>query len=150
MMFKTHLVFGFLVALLLIGFLQPANQILFLTFVVIASILPDIDHPDSKLGSKIKIIGHLFEHRGFFHSVFALFMFGFLTYFLLRQRILMIAVMAGYFSHMAIDCLSHQGIMPFHPFSRMAIKGFIKTNSVAELIVFILISVLALYKLFHL
>lgn len=149
MMFKTHLVFGFLIGLFLIQFLHPGNQILFLTFVVLASILPDIDHPKSKIGKKVKIIGFLFEHRGFFHSVFALMLFSIPVFYFFNQM-LGIAVLAGYLSHIAIDCLSHQGVMPFHPFSRQAIKGFIQTGSAAEFVIFILLCVFAVYKLFHL
>jgi len=149
MMFKTHVVFGFLVGLFLIQFMHPANQILFMTLVVLASILPDIDHPDSKLGKKVKIIGFLFEHRGFFHSVFALVLFSFPVFYFLNP-LYGLAVLAGYLSHMAIDCLTHQGIMPFHPLSRQRISGFIATNSSFEFVIFILIAAFDLYKLLNL
>ena len=150
MMFKTHLAFGFLVGLLLIQFFRPANQILFLTLVVIGSVLPDIDHPNSKIGSKVKIIGFLFEHRGFFHSVFALILLMFPLYYFLKSYMLGIAILAGYAAHILIDAFSKQGIMPFHPLSRFTIKGFIKTNGLVEYVIFIALIFIDAIKLISL
>jgi len=150
MMFKTHLAFGFLVGLFLIQLFNPSNQILFITLVVIASVLPDIDHPDSKIGKNIKIIGYLFEHRGFFHSVFAIILFTFPVYYFLKSYILGFAVLAGYASHLIADCISIKGIMPLHPISRLKIRGFIRTNSSIEYLIFISLIILDVIKLIRL
>ena len=67
MQFKTHLLFGMFLGLLVLPILNPNNSILFVMLVLIGSALPDIDHPNSKVGKWFKPIGWLFEHRGFFH-----------------------------------------------------------------------------------
>lgn len=146
---KTHMLFGFLVGLFLIPVLKPANQILFITIVVAAALLPDIDHPNSKVGKKVKLIAFLFEHRGFFHSLFAIALFS-APLFYFNLNIYAYALIAGYGSHLVSDCLSYMGIMPFHPLSRFKIKGFIKTSSWGEKLFFVLVLVIAVYKLVHL
>ncbi|MBW2998940.1 metal-dependent hydrolase, partial [Candidatus Woesearchaeota archaeon] len=70
MRFYTHLAFGFLLGMISLIILKPSNQILFMGLCLIGSSFPDIDHPRSKVGKYFKPIGWLFEHRGFFHSVF--------------------------------------------------------------------------------
>jgi len=150
MMWKTHLAFGFLTGLLLIGFFRPENQILFLSLCCLASVLPDIDHPESKVGSKVKIIGKLFEHRGFFHGIFAIFIFSAISYFLFRQLIYAEVVFYGYFSHLILDSITHQGIMPLHPISRFKIKGLIKTGATAEYLIFSALILINIYKTINL
>jgi inner membrane protein len=149
-MFKTHLAFGFLVGMLLLQLFRPANQILFMALVMFASVLPDIDHPDSKIGKNIKIIGFLFEHRGFFHSVFALVLFTFPVYYFFKSYTLGFAVLAGYAAHMIADCITTQGIMPLHPISRIKIRGFIKTSGFIEYILFIVVVLFDIVKLLNL
>jgi inner membrane protein len=147
MMFKTHLAFGFLVALFMVKFFAPANEILFFSLVIIASVLPDIDHPNSKIGKNFKLVGFLFEHRGFFHSVFALMLLFAVLLFFIKSYILGIAVLTGYGAHIFIDAFSKQGIMPFHPLSRFRISGFIKTNGIAEYLIFLLIVLADIIKI---
>lgn len=148
MMFKTHLVFGFFIGLFLVQFLQPGNPILFMSLIMIATVLPDIDHPDSAIGKNIKIIGFLFEHRGFFHSIFALILAAGAFHYFLKSYLLGIAVVAGYGAHLLIDCTTKKGIMPFHPLSRFTIKGFIKTNGMFEYGILIVLVIASVYKLF--
>lgn len=148
MMARTHVAFGFLKGLIVMSFLNPANQILFMSMVVFGSLFPDIDHPKAKLGSKVKIIGWLFEHRGFFHSVFALFLFSLLVFFLLKQKIYFWAFGIGFLSHMVLDAFNRKGIMPFHPISRIKIKGFLKTNGFAENILFVIFVIAGILTLF--
>jgi inner membrane protein len=149
-MFITHLVFGFLMGLCFLPFLNPPNQVLFMTFVMIASALPDIDHPDSKFGKWVKPIGWLFEHRGFFHSLFAVALFSFAAYYFTQQKIVLFAVLIGYVSHILIDSINHKGIMPFHPLSRFTLKGFIASGGVLEYILLIVFVALGFWKLFSL
>src|SRR3989344_789769 len=133
MLFKTHLAFGFLLGLFAIPLLNPDNQLLFMMIILIGSIFSDIDHPKSKLGKKIKIIGFLFEHRGFFHSFIFL--------------ILIYAFNIGFISHLIADIANNMGIMPFHPFSKFRISGFIKTGALLETLLFFVLILLDIYKL---
>lgn len=151
MLFKTHIAFGFLLGLLGIEFLKPENQLLFMTIVLISSIFPDIDHPNSKFGKNIKIIGFLFEHRGFFHSFIFLALVNIPLFLYLKQYLILIyAFNIGFISHIIIDIINHMGIMPFHPFSKFRIKGFIKTGALIETLLFFVLIILDVWKLIRL
>lgn len=136
MLFKTHLAFGFLIGLVTLKIFNPLNIILFLILVLIGSLLPDIDHPKSKVGKKIKLIGFLFEHRGFFHSLLFLALIHIIVFMFFRDNPFILPLVIGYTSHLFIDCFNHKGIMPLHPFSRFRIRGFIKTGALLETILF--------------
>ena len=140
MMFKTHVAFGFLAGLLCLKFFSVSNPILFITLVVLASALPDIDHPNSKLGSKFRIIGFLFEHRGFFHSVFpAIVLFAVLWY--ANLMIIGLPLTIGYVVHLASDCLTRLGCNLLYPVSTFRIQGFVMTDGLMEFLIFAGVSV---------
>ncbi len=149
MLFKTHMVFGFLVALLSLKYFQPENQILFAFIVMFAAALPDIDHPQSKVGRKVKIIGYLFEHRGFFHSFFAIALFTFLIYGLSGSLLYSSAFLIGYASHILADAFSDKGIMPFHPLLKFRLNGFFRTGSAYEYILMVFLVVISIIVLFR-
>ncbi|HLC98571.1 MAG TPA: metal-dependent hydrolase [Candidatus Nanoarchaeia archaeon] len=151
MMFRTHIAVGFLIGLFLLQILNPVNQILFIFLMLLGAALPDIDHPESKIGSKIKVVGFLFEHRGFFHSLFAVL----LLYLLLLHYIdsasvgvYIFAITAGYLSHVVTDSITKEGIMPFHPISKFRVSGFIKTGRITEYVFLVIILAVSLWKLF--
>lgn len=150
MMFTTHLAAGFLAGILTIPYLEPSNEILFLLFVLIGASLPDIDHPKSKVGKKVKIIAFLFEHRGFFHTLFALALFAVLTDILFQQRILTYGISIGYGSHLLTDLITKEGVMPFHPLSKQRLRGFFTTGGMLEYVLFLLLLAIDLYQLFRL
>jgi len=112
MMFRTHLIASVLIALLFINtfFSQQAiaTNITIFLFVVLGGVMPDIDHPKSKLGRKIKIIGFLFEHRGFFHSFIALLGFSFIIYNLTASWNYFSAFFVGYLAHIVLDSLNYK------------------------------------------
>ena len=74
MMFITHLVFGFLVALISITYFEVPNNIIFISIIVFSSIVADIDKMSSKIGSKVKLLSFfleiLFGHRGLMHTIY--------------------------------------------------------------------------------
>ena len=148
MLFKTHLAFGFLLGLFAIPLLNPDNQLLFMMIILIGSIFSDIDHPKSKLGKKIKIIGFLFEHRGFFHSFIFLILIDTILFLFLKEYLILIyAFNIGFISHLIADIANNMGIMPFHPFSKFRISGFIKTGALLETLLFFVLILLDIYKL---
>ena len=147
MMFKTHIVFGFLMGLLFLDVFNVSNKILFMTVAVIAAAIPDIDHPDSAVGKKVKIIGFLFKHRGFFHSILAAGIFSLGINYIFRNYAITIAFVIGYVSHILIDMLTHAGVMPLHPLSNFKIKGFMKSNGIIEWLIFLGLVVLSGLKL---
>ncbi len=134
MLFKTHLAFALLIALVLL-FLN-INPVFIIIF-VIAALLPDIDNPFSKIGKKVKIINYLFVHRGFFHSLFALLIFTILLYFF--NIFIATAFFSGYFLHLLLDSFTKQGIFLFYPLSTKKSKGKLKVGSLAETIIFVII-----------
>jgi len=145
-MFKTHAAFGFLAGIFAVSYLNPANQILFMFLVMLGAMLPDIDHPKSKLGSKIKIIGYLFEHRGFFHSFLAIPLLAFLIYYFTSSYVYALPLAIGYASHLLSDVITKEGIMPLHPFTKWRIRGFVKTGGAWEYLMFLFVVVIAAYR----
>ena len=141
-MFKTHLAFGVLVALLAVKFLIDAKKELFFVIVVLSAIMPDIDAPFSKISQKIKPLSWMLSlfvgHRGVLHTIY----FPLLVYFLLRifeQDVIAGAFFLGYISHLIIDMLTVNGVHFFYPINKVQIRGFIKSGGILEWILFVLI-----------
>lgn len=102
---------------------------------VIGGLLPDIDHPTSKVGRKVplisKTINALFGHRGFTHTLVAGLLF---TYFLFLCSTILpdmiqafflpfgLGLAVGYFSHLLLDMLTVSGIPLFYPIFRKDIR----------------------------
>ena len=150
MMFKTHLAFSILVALLILIFFDIPNKIIFVFVIALSSSFPDIDSDKSKIGRKLplisKIINLIFGHRKFFHSVFiplilflALYTIGFY---------ISLAIFIGYLTHLLGDSITNEGIMPFYPLSKFNISGLLKTNSILEFLLFLTFSSLSLFLLY--
>lgn len=148
-MFRTHLIFSFLIGLLIINSFNIQSKIIFIIIMLIASALPDIDSYRSKIGKKIKPISFLinlfFRHRGIFHSPFILMLIS-LVIALINHEIAA-AFFIGYLSHLILDSLTPGGVMFFYPFSKKRTKGFIRTGSLFENILFILLLTLCFYML---
>lgn len=149
MMYYTHFAFGLLVSLASIKFFSINNNLLFVLIVLLFSIFPDIDEKRSKIGKKYKltsaIINFIFGHRGFFHSIYIPLILYLLFYNLNNE--IGIAILLGYASHLFADGLTKNGITPLYPLINKRIKGIIKTNSISEKILFLIISFSILYLL---
>ncbi|MBW2979704.1 hypothetical protein DRZ77_01460 [Candidatus Woesearchaeota archaeon] len=146
MQWKTHVVFGFLVGLFALNYVRIENKILFFLFVLLGSLLPDIDNPRSKFGSKVKIVGKIFKHRGVFHSaITGVVLSGIVWYFV--NATCGIGLFIGYISHLLIDGFTVQGVNFLHPFGKLHLSGFIETGKVGEWIVFGIVVFLILLKL---
>jgi inner membrane protein len=128
MMFWTHLVVSLLVALVTFPLLSIDTP-LYLVIFLFAALFPDIDSASSFIGKRVKVVGWLFRHRGVFHSIWIPLAVGILVW-SVDHRIA-IAFMLGYLTHLAIDMLTYEGVMPFFPF-HLRPHGFIRTNSLAE------------------
>ncbi len=149
MKFRTHLIFSFLIGLLIIDSFNIQNKIIFITILLIASVLPDIDCYNSKVGRKIKpisfLINILLGHRGIFHSPFLLILVSMIIAIINIE--IAAAFFVGYLSHLVLDSLTPGGVMFFYPFSRKRIKGIIKTGSLWENIFFFVLIILSFYML---
>ena len=150
MRYYTHLAFGFLAALLITPFLTINNIILFFFITLLGSLLPDIDHPNSKISNKIpilpKILSIFIKHRGIFHTIFLAILIPGLVW-LFIGHIYGIALFIGYTSHLIIDGFTKQGVNFLHPIAKLHISGFIETGTYAEIAVLIGIIALIVIKL---
>ncbi|MBT5271887.1 metal-dependent hydrolase [Candidatus Woesearchaeota archaeon] len=145
-MFKTHRIF--IILFCLVVYLNPYNLfnwislpnlfsfefLIFILIAIFASMVPDIDNPSSKLGKNVKIFGYVFKHRGFFHSLPALLLFSWIFSNFVNNTYAA-AFALGYFSHLLLDNLTHQGIYWLYPF-KFRVKGIVKSNGWFEKILF--------------
>lgn len=138
MMWFTHVVFALLVSLISLKFFSPSSPELYIVLVCLGSILPDIDAPHSIINNQLKITKIaplLFQHRGFFHSIFPV-----ITIYAVLASIgwtgTALALSLGYFSHIVSDAFTVKGINIIHPIPGLRISGFMETGSVTEWIMF--------------
>lgn len=111
MMGRTHFAAGVAVSAASLHYLPLEQAGLFTAGCLIGSLTPDVDHPASKLGSKLPIISHIIfyglGHRGGTHSILFLLIVSYL--------ISLIDVYAGYgmglgiLSHLVLDMVSYGG-----------------------------------------
>lgn len=151
MMYKTHLAFGLLVGLLILNFFSNGwSRYIFLVFVLIGSILPDIDIPNSKMSRKVKplsvVVNFFSKHRGIFHTIFPAILL-FIIAFSFNQKIIGYGLLVGYFSHLLADGLTQSGINFLHPIANLRLKGFVRTGSFLETCLFIALVLLDIIKL---
>ena len=134
MNYKTHKVAGICTGLIASNvFLEQGSPeiMLYSTLLIggsyIGSTLPDIDHPNSRIGRHFKIVNRLCGHRGLIHSpLFTLILSFFLLfigmylegYTKLIYAMFAIGLIIGYISHIFIDSLTKSGVPLFYPVSR--------------------------------
>ena len=146
MMFKTHLFFALFLALLIFNYYNI--NLVFILILVLASILPDIDHSKSFIGRKLRplswLINFIFGHRKLIHSLFFVLI---LTLIIKMFSNYYLAFLIGYVSHLFLDLLTKQGLQIFYPL-KFKVRGFIKTNGLIEkLFLWFLIVVNLIYVL---
>lgn len=149
MLFRTHLAFSFLIGLYIIDFLKIKNQILFVIILLFFSIFPDIDESSSRIFKKLRPFSYLavlLGHRSILHTVYFPLAIA-LVLFIFDMKLLSLAVLIGYLSHLFLDLITKRGITLFYPLTKKRIKGFIKVGSLIETIFFVILIVLIVYKL---
>jgi inner membrane protein len=150
MLWYTHLAFGLLTGLFLLPFVNHANIYIFFAFVLIGALIPDIDTPTSKIGSKFgifsKAIEKVFGHRGIVHTIWGMIVLcGLFWYFV--NRTYGTALSIGFLSHLLIDGLTKKGINFTHPIAKLHLSGFIETGSMGEVIFLVIIAALVIIML---
>jgi inner membrane protein len=144
MLKTTHLSFATFTYLTLVYYNIFNFNLFNLIVVLVSALISDIDIKTSKLGKKFKFLSESFKHRGFFHSL----LFFILMYIILtftntnKQHYFLI----GYLSHLILDAMNYKGINWCWPLKKK-IKGFCKTNSITEKIIFIFTFFANLYLL---
>lgn len=94
------------------------------------SLLPDIDHPKSYIGRRLRItsfiVSKTFGHRGIVHTPVVVFAFTTFLYFLTMQLngmmqdislSLIVGLGAGMLSHLLLDMMNKRGIPLLYPFT---------------------------------
>ena len=128
MLGRTHLLMGIFLGLLFWFLpLSLTNKIIVLALCIFGSLFPDIDTPNSILGRKVKLLGWLFSHRGFFHGFFALALFTVLIV-LFTNLLYGLSFAAGFISHLLMDSLSKEGIFLLGK----RFKGWLKVGGLIE------------------
>ncbi|MFT8243797.1 metal-dependent hydrolase [Roseomonas sp. BN140053] len=121
----------------------PAMNPASLALAVLGGLLPDIDHPKSWVGQKVRpvsdIIGKVFGHRGITHSLLAV---AGCCLLLLREdlpRAWLAPVVVGYLSHLAADLLTPGGLRLAWPIKGTYALPLCRTGSPFEPLVVALI-----------
>jgi inner membrane protein len=105
-------------------------------FVLFGTVFVDIDSWNSKVGKKFWFLSWIFVHRSMLHSLVAgLFLSLMVGIFSLWGCF---GFFVGYVSHLFLDCLTVQGVRLFWPLG-FRVKGFIKSGSWVEDIIFVLL-----------
>lgn len=129
----THAVAGVFVGVIL-GQVYGLSAPLVL-FAALGALLPDIDHPASKLGRYFKSLRWFAKHRGFFHSLFAAVLFTVLVHLanesISYPALYAVAFLLGFLSHLVLDAWTKEGIQPFFPVN-IRFKGKRKVGSPME------------------
>jgi len=137
MMAGSHVVLGvaaWLVAAPRLGL--PAAAPACLGLAILGSLLPDVDHPKSWLGSRLRplssAVASAFGHRGVTHSAVAL---AVCSWILLRggaPRWIVDPLAVGYLSHLAADILTPGGLRLAWPLRRTWALPLCKSGSPFE------------------
>lgn len=149
MMFLTHIVVGLCAGLLFIEKANPIQPILVLALVLLGTVLPDIDAPNSKAKKRLGILGILVKHRGIFHSLLIPTILGLILFDQLGL-VYGVAFVLGYVVHLLCDVMTKSGIAFLYPFSKTKIKGNIRVGSFLDktiLFVFVIIDILLILRL---
>lgn len=139
MLFWTHLLGGIFGGLLFLHLAE--NKIAFFFVCLIASLFPDIDSYNSKLGRNgfSRTLTAFTKHRGFIHS----FLFMGLFYFIIDRfwPTLGLAFLIGYSIHLLLDSLTYRGVRLFWPF-KFRLRFRVKSGGLFEGVVFIVLLIL--------
>jgi membrane-bound metal-dependent hydrolase YbcI (DUF457 family) len=130
---RTHVAIVIFFSFLL--FQNSPNFLLFLFVSVIATLIPDLDSRNSKIGKKkvLRIFNLFMKHRGMVHSL--IFLLALSVIILLLWKEILLPFVLGYALHLITDSLTLQGTRIFYPL-KIRIKGIVKTGGIIELILF--------------
>jgi membrane-bound metal-dependent hydrolase YbcI (DUF457 family) len=123
---RTHLIFAVLLFLLLNGIFS--FPLLYAVLAVAGALVPDID------------LFSMVLHRKLLHNLWVLAAIVFTgMYFTLIDKNMAIAFSIGFISHLIADAMTPMGIKPLWPLGLPHIKGPVKTGSLAEWVIVIIL-----------
>lgn len=115
-----------------------------------AALLPDIDHPGSTVGRRLRplavFLEELWDHRSLTHTVWfvlpAGLLLGLLALWLGLPAGCLLAGAAGGLSHLALDALTRSGVEPFAPWGPR-LRGPVVTGGVWDVLLGVVVVGLA-------
>lgn len=126
----THMASGIVLALIILLFGNINKELIIgLSFFLFAVVFADIDEFHSFIGRRFRIVSLIFDHRGFFHSIFGLVLFSALVWSILGWYYALFFA-AGYFLHLFQDAFTKAGIRPF--IYGLRINGSLRVGSFLE------------------
>ena len=134
MLIRTHVAFAILFILFFIRNIE--NKFIFVIFVLIATIIPDLDSKFSSYGRHLifRPLQFFTVHRGILHSfTTAVIVSGILAVFWPK---ISFAVFIGYSIHLLCDCFTKEGVQPFWPL-KMKACGSLRSGGKVESLLFI-------------
>ena len=152
MMAKSHAITGLATWLVVAPLLHaPPLAPSCLMLALLGSLLPDIDHPASWVGRRVKpvstVISRMFGHRGITHSALVVVVLAALLNRRGYSQDSVAAVSVGYLSHLAADMLSSAGLRLAWPLPGNWALPVYRTGTLSELVLLSGICVLAGYVL---
>lgn len=159
----THAAFAILCYYVIAYFVGlPFNVPMVLALLIIGSLLPDIDHPRGFLARQSYLfrrasrgVGKFIRHRGIVHSLLAALIATAVVWvvaiFYRWETLAVACFFLGFVSHLAADSLNPTGIKWLQPFSKARVKGGIRTGSIIEkcLVLLILIAISVIVHMVH-
>lgn len=152
---KTHASCGILVGALAIEYYKTDlfTSVTIVVLAVIASLLPDICHTQSKIGRKIRIISFfirlLFGHRTFTHSILFIVIIGLGLYVIQTPQYYFVTIITGLISHVILDLLTPKGVKLFYPIPlTVKLPITFKTGGLVDLSLASALIIGSLYTLF--
>ncbi|MCD8181027.1 MAG: metal-dependent hydrolase [Firmicutes bacterium] len=151
---KTHAAAGLATGLALVLACQNnviaeptiAMQIGTAALAALGSLTPDIDLPESTIGSKVKpistVLNKTFGHRTLFHSPLLYAVIFLLTFKL--NLCLALAFALGAVSHLLLDMLNQKGIPLLYPWKKTVHIASFSSDGIADLICRIILTAAAL------
>lgn len=141
MTYKTHIAGGVLLTLSLSSFLQPSSLSevsLLYGCTVIGSLLPDIDHPNSKINKYnplSSLISKFIRHRTLTHSLLWMVIVSLAGVILKFNTQAILGLNIGMLSHLILDMMAVSGVPLFYPYKKNFRIMRLKTNTEHEIAV---------------
>lgn len=155
-MVGSHVVLGvaaWVVAAPHLGMSKMAYAIAPVALAIAGSLLPDIDHPKSWIGRRLKPvsvpIAFVFGHRGFTHSILAVAACVWFLFWGGQHQETVAPLVVGYASHLAADLLTPNGLRLAWPLRKSFAVPICKSGSAMEPVVVALILAWVFVKHLH-
>ena len=139
MLLRTHLAFAVFLSLIFIPHLS--HPFIFMTTVLIATIIPDLDSKFSSYGRHLifRPLQFFVAHRGIIHSFTTATFFSLII--AVFYPIASLGFFLGYTVHVICDAFTKEGIQPFWPFHWKSAGPITAGGRMDELLFFIMIFV---------